>query len=254
MDGWGKKWPPSELLFRPFTSHFMWISAHHLHLHTQKSLCSTRRALAFFLFFFFRNTSYLPVQKVTAIYSIDVIFSFDLNSSDAQLPLFPSPPTFSSRRSFNHLQYAWEVLVVAAEPFFVYLFVTWHLTSWQRSRVPKRRADVDVNDPWGGICSGPNQERPNCFPPRRDTHTHTLALAALLWTTTFHSSRTEMLNISMLCINMLYAHILPPPLLFSKCCSCCKTMHRVHFQRLFTERVHVSVAYAGLPPFTTSVC
>lgn len=36
---------------------------------------------------------------------------------------------------------------------------------------------------------------------------------------------------------MLYAHILlfPPPLLFCKCCSCCKTMHQLHFQRLSTD-------------------
>lgn len=27
------------------------------------------------------------------------------------------------------------------------------------------------------------------------------------------------------------------PFFFSKCCSCCKTMHRVHFQRLSTERL-----------------
>lgn len=38
----------------------------------------------------------------------------------------------------------------------------------------------------------------------------TLALSALLWTTNCHSSRTEMLNISMLCINMLYALITLP--------------------------------------------
>lgn len=32
------------------TSRFMWISAHHLHLHTQISLRSTQRVLAFFFF------------------------------------------------------------------------------------------------------------------------------------------------------------------------------------------------------------
>lgn len=36
-----------------------------------------------------------------------------------------------------------------------------------------------------------------------------------------------------------YSAFFPPPPLFvfSKCCSCCKTMHRVHFQRLSTERL-----------------
>lgn len=143
----------------------MWISAHHFTPpHSEAS-------------FFFRNTSYLPVQKVTTVYSIDVIFSFDFNNSNAQLPLFPSlQRPVSAWHSLNHLQYAGEVLVVAAEPLFVYLFVTWHLTSWQRSRVPKRRADVDVIDLWGGIWPRPDQERPNCFPPQRDTHTRLLSL------------------------------------------------------------------------------
>lgn len=126
-------------------------------------------------------------------------------------------------------------LVVAAEPLLVYLFVTWHLTSWQWSRVPKRRADVAVTNLWGGT------ERVSSS---RGGNTCKLALSALLWTTKCHSRRTEMLDISMLCISTLYAHVLLCfflSLLFSKCCSCCKTMHWVHFQRLSTERVHVSL-------------
>lgn len=84
--------------------------------------------VSFVIFFFscWKNTSYLPVQKVTTVYSIDIIFTFDFNSSDARLPLFPSlrPSVLDT-----HLKYAGGVLVVAAEPLFVYLFVTWHLTS-----------------------------------------------------------------------------------------------------------------------------
>lgn len=116
------KWPFSELLFRPFStlpaSAFTWLSAHHLHLNTQKPFCSAQQALAFF----FWNTSYLPVQKVTAIHSIDVVFSFDFNGSDAQLPLFPPLWPSVLEHSYNHFQDAEEVVVVAAEPLFVCLF------------------------------------------------------------------------------------------------------------------------------------
>jgi len=52
-----------------------------------------------------------------------------------------------------------------------------------------------------------------------------------------------MSDVSTLCVVMLYGRILSapplPPLLLSKCCSCCETMHPVHFQRLSTERVSV---------------
>lgn len=67
------------------------------------------------------------------------------------------------------------MLVVAAEPLFVCLFVTWHLTSWQRSRVPKRRAGVDL---WGGIWPRFDQDRPvepySVFLLRVQTHTCSL--------------------------------------------------------------------------------
>lgn len=138
------------------------------------------------------------------------------------------------------------MLVVAAEPLFVYWFVTWHLTSWQWSRVPNQRADVDVIKLWGRIWHGLNQECLNNF---FSSEGHTIALSALLWTTECHSHWTEILDISMLCIIMLYSHILPFFLLFSKCCSCCKTMHWVHFQRLSTEWVHDSLAQTGLISF-----
>lgn len=145
------------------------------------------------------------------------------------------------------------MLVIAAEPLFVYLFVTWHLTSWQWSRVPNRRAGVDVIDLWGGDWRRPNQECLNRF---SSSEGRTLALSALLWTTKCHSRRTEIVDISMLCISMLYAHILLffPLFSFSKCCSCCKTMHRVHFQRLSSEWVHVSLARTGLISFKKHVC
>lgn len=92
---WGKIHQPLSSFSHPFSnlpaSTFMWISAHHLHLDTQKPLCSAQQDVSFFSFlFFFQNTSYLPVQKVTTVYSIDVVFNFDFHSSDAQLPPFPS--------------------------------------------------------------------------------------------------------------------------------------------------------------------
>lgn len=139
----------------------------------------------------------------------------------------------------------WEMylLLLQQEPLFVCLFVTWHLTSWPWSRVSKQRADVDVIDLWGGLWPRPNQERHNCLTPQRDTHTHTLALSALLWTTKCRISWTEMLNIHVSTyIHVVYKYALcpysappPPPLLFCKCCSCCKTMHQLHFQRLSTD-------------------
>lgn len=55
------------------------------------------------------------------------------------------------------------MLVVAAEPLFVCLFVTWHLTSWQRCRVPKRRAGVDVIDLLGRIGPRPIRNAPIVF-------------------------------------------------------------------------------------------
>lgn len=75
---------------------------------------------------------------------------------------------------------------------------------------------------------------------------HRLALSALLWTTKCHSSGTEMLNIAMLCINMLYARILlPPTLLFSRNAAArCETMHWVHFQRLSVERVYIKEVWS----------
>lgn len=146
------------------------------------------------------------------------------------------------------------MLVVAAEPLFVYLFVTWHLTSWQRSRVPKRRADVDVTDLWGGIWPRLDQGRPSCFPPQRDTHTCSLC-------TSLDNQVSYKLNWNVSYLHVMYKYALcpysafsfPPPILFSKCCSCCKTMHWVHFQRLSTERVHVSMAYLGCFPHYSEI-
>lgn len=75
------------------------------------------RMLAFYYYYYYFKTP-LPVQKVTTIYSIHIVFCFDLNRSDAQLPLFPS-----LQPSFDHSRDAGEALVVAAEPLFVCLFL-----------------------------------------------------------------------------------------------------------------------------------
>lgn len=107
----------------------------------------------------------------------------------------------------------WEMylLLLQQEPLFVCLFVTWHLTSWPWSRVSKQRADVDVIDLWGGLWPRPNQERHNCLTPQRDTHTHTLAVSALLWTTKCRISWTEMLNIHVSTyIHVVYKYALCP--------------------------------------------
>lgn len=138
-------------------------------------------------------------------------------------------------------------LVVAAEPLFVYLFVTWHLTSWQWSRVPKWRADV-VTNLWGGTWPGPNQECLNEFPPQRDTQIRSLC-------TSLDNQVSFTLNWNVRYLHVVYTYALCSfsafflSFLFCKCCSCCKTMHWVHFQRLSTERVHDSLPPTGLITF-----
>lgn len=126
------------------------------------------RMLAFFFFFFSKHLISTCTESYNRI-QYWRCFQFWFSQQRCTITSVSIPPTFSSWHSFDHLQDVGEMLVVAAEPLFVCLFLTWHLTSWQRCRVPKRRAGVDVVDLLGRIWPTPHQELPNCFPPQRNT-------------------------------------------------------------------------------------
>lgn len=98
------------------TSTFMDISAHNLHLITQKpSKCSRS-----WLFFFDKTPHIYLYRNITTVYSIHIVFSLDFTGSDTQLPpLIPSLRTLGLDTLLNHSQHVGEVFVVAAEPLFV---------------------------------------------------------------------------------------------------------------------------------------
>lgn len=89
--------PPSSFFSVPFsnlsTSHFVWLSHNSTPPHSEIPL-PTRSGV-------FRNTSYLPVQKVTTVYSIDIIFQF-LILTTAMHNYLCFHPSVSSRHSSNH--------------------------------------------------------------------------------------------------------------------------------------------------------
>lgn len=178
------------------------------------------RMLAFLLLF--QNTSTCTESYNHTQYSHCFLFWFE--PQWCTITSVSIPPTFVRRMREKRLP------LQQSHCLFV-CFFTWHLTSWQRCRVPKQRAGVHVADLWGRIWPLPNQ--------RKEEHAciHTCSLCTSLDN---HLSFKSNWNVKYLHVVYKYAlcPYYPPPLLFfCKCCSCCKTMHWVHFQRSSTERL-----------------
>lgn len=74
---WGKIHQPLSSCSHPFSnlpaSTFMWISAHHLHLDTQKPLCSAQQDVSFF--FFFSKTPHIYLYRKLQPYTVLTLFS-----------------------------------------------------------------------------------------------------------------------------------------------------------------------------------